>query len=82
MVKLCIDILTYTGAFLLLKSPIPIFLDIRGQIFEDVCLKFSALVEIASFENELANRRWFQPHKHLPFPATLLPIIQALAHSF
>jgi hypothetical protein len=70
--------LTYIGAFLLLKSPISIFLDIRGQIFEDVCLKFAALVEIAPFENEFANRRWLQPHKHMPFPATLLLMIQAL----
>jgi hypothetical protein len=29
----------------------------RDQIFEDVCLKFAALVKIATFENEFANRR-------------------------
>jgi hypothetical protein len=76
-------VLTYTGALLLLKSAIYIFLDIRGQILEDVFLKFSALMEITSFENEFAKRRWFQPHMHLPFPATLLLLmIQALAHSF
>jgi len=53
MVKLCVDI--HSGISVIEVSNIS-FPGYKGQIFEDVCLKFAVHVEIASFEDEFANK--------------------------
>ena len=79
MVKLCVDI--HRGVSIIEVSHIrfPLY---KGSNFWGCVLKICGPCGDTSFENEFANRRWFQLHKHLPFPATLLPVIRALAHSF